>query len=68
MRSAKQSMGRITPVEGFAPKAIAMSGMEIVFMPCMPVFDIPMSTAHRKSVHIWAGDENNCEKSNIIGQ
>lgn len=44
-----QRMGRMMPVEGLAPKTIAMMGTDKRLIPWMPVFDIPMSRAEKKN-------------------
>jgi hypothetical protein len=43
--SAIHNMGNITPVDSFAPNAIAIYGTASNMTPCTPVFDIPILNA-----------------------
>ena len=48
--SAIHNMGKMMPVDSFAPNAMAILGTVRAVMPCIPVFDIPISTADKQIV------------------
>ena len=48
--SAMQSIGKIMPVDSFAPKAIAMYGTMSSMKPCAPVFDMPIHNVDKARI------------------
>jgi hypothetical protein len=54
--SPKQSMGRMTPVDSFAPKIMAITGMITVVMPAIPVLERPMHRAAKTTAPVCQGE------------